>query len=47
MKSQKYIMLYCDEFKIDIWEQYMQILDLPRDTKCIKIMVADIIKFQE
>ena len=42
--NDKYIILYSDEFLIDIWESYMKILDLPFNTKEVKLLLKDIIK---
>lgn len=44
MKENTYIVLYADEFKVDIWERYMDVLGLPHNETEVKILVKDIIK---
>lgn len=43
MSEDKYIILYSDEFKIDIWCNYMNILGLPHNTCVVKISIKNII----
>ena len=43
--NHKYIILYSDEFKYDIWVSYMQILNLPPQTKQVKLMIQDVIAY--
>jgi len=43
MLDDKYIILYADEFKEDIWESYMDILGLGHNETSIKIMIKDVI----
>ena len=44
MKDDTYIILYADEFKIDVWIRYMDILGLSHNETEVKIIVKDIIK---
>ena len=39
----KYIVLYSDEFKNDIWVRYMEILNLPHNTQEVKLEISKII----
>jgi len=43
MLDDKYIILYADEFKEDIWESYMDILGLAYSTISVKVMVKDVV----
>jgi hypothetical protein len=44
MNDSKYIVLYSDEFKIDVWSKYMDILGLPRTETEVKLVIKDVIK---
>jgi len=43
MKNHTYIILYADEFKTDIWINYMNILGLSHAETEVKIIIKDII----
>jgi len=43
VSSKKYIILYADEFKEDIWESYMDILGLAYNSKSVRVNIKDII----
>ena len=43
MNNNKYIILYADEFKSDIWASYMKILNLPQNTQEVKLEINKII----
>ena len=43
MKDDTYIILYADEFKIDVWFRYMDILGLAHNETEVKVVIADII----
>lgn len=43
MNHSKYIILYSDEFEIDVWVRYMDILKLPYTTSEVKIAIKQVI----
>lgn len=43
MNEGTYIVIYSDDFKEDIWMQYMEILGLPYNETEVKIIVKNII----
>jgi len=46
MKNEKYIILYADEFKEDVWKTYMDILELDSSQTEVKIIIKDIVLLQ-
>jgi len=42
MQHDKYIILYADDFDIDIWASYMDILELPHTEEKVKIGIANL-----
>jgi len=44
MKDDTYVVLYADEFKIDVWIRYMDILELSHNETEVKIFIKNIIK---
>lgn len=44
MNNSKYIILYSDEFKMDVWSRYMDILGLPRTETEVKLVIEDVMK---
>lgn len=46
MRNEKYIILYSDEFKEDVWKTYMDILELDYSQTEVKIIIKDIVLLQ-
>ena len=47
MKNNKYIVLYADEFKVDVWARYMDVLGLAHTELEVKIIIEDVIRLNK